>query len=163
MLPSVLEGLATLSAPTALDHSDTVPNRFLDQACNADGQSHGGFSSTHSHPSRARSLASQLGPAPSSQRPLYDCSPAYSHHSWSSSHFCQSLRICSPRHRVSDGHEPCFFLRCSLTWPFLCIDIHQSIRFLLLFSPHRIHGYLLLHYLLEVISLRIPWDCRVIG
>lgn len=27
------------------------------------------------------------------------------------------------------------------------------------FSPRRINGCLLLHYLLEFISLRIPWDC----
>jgi len=93
-----------LSTPTALDHSDALPNRFLDQACSSDHTSHDGHPTTHSHPNPARSLAPQLGPALGSQRSSCDCSPTHPHHSWSSSYICHCLRIWSLRRGVSADH-----------------------------------------------------------
>src|SRR5258708_2011170 len=116
--PSALGGLATLSTPTALDQSDAVPNRFLDQWSGTDRSSHGCHTPTHHHPSRARSLALHLGPAPGSQRSPHDRSPAHSHHSWSSCNLCSRLWLWPP-HGRKGGHKRRLILprpQCSLTW-----------------------------------------------
>jgi hypothetical protein len=43
------------------------------------------------------------------------CSSSYDHAPWSARHLCPLLRLRSPRHCVSNGHEPCCFARLRLT------------------------------------------------
>src|SRR5260370_42487741 len=64
------------------------------------------------------------------------------------------MNILPTWHRLWPG----FFPRCSLPWKLLCIDTHQWLVLSSAFSPHRVNGGLLLSYLLELISLRIPWE-----
>ena len=151
-----------MSTPTALDQSDAVPNRFLNQGSGTNRRSHRCHTPATHHPSRARSLALHLGPAPGSQRSPHDRSPAHSHHSWSSCDLCSCLWLWPP-HSRKGGHKRRLILprpQCSLTWQVFCIDVCQCITPFpstsLLFSTS---GFSL-YWLLAVYSLRIPWVGR---
>jgi hypothetical protein len=146
-----------LSTPTALDQSDALPNRFLEQGSGTDCRSHGCHTPAHHHPSRARSLALSLGPAPGSQRSPHDRSPAHSHHSWSSCDLCSRLWLW-PAHGRRKGHKRRLILprpQCSLTWRVCFIDVCLCIAPFpsLLFSTSGCS----LYWLLAIYSLRITW------
>ena len=148
-----------MSTPTALDQSDAVPNRFLDQGSGTDRRAHRCHTPATHHPSRARSLALHLGPAPGSQRSPHDRSPDHSHHSWSSCDLCSRLWIW-PRHGRKGGHTRRLILprpQCSLTWRVFFLIFGRSITPFpstsLLFSTSGCG----LYWLLAVYSLRITW------
>ena len=152
-----------MSTPTAVDHSDAVPNRFLDQGSGTDRRSHRCHTPATHRPSRACSLALHLGPAPGSQRSPHGRSPAHSHHSWSSCDLCSRLWLWPP-HGRRGGHKRRLILprpQCSLTWRVFFIDFGLCITPFpstsLLFSTSGCGFY----WLLAVYSLRITWDSRL--
>ena len=139
-----------MSTPTALDQSDAVPNRFLDQGSGTDRRAHRCHTPATHHPSRARSLALHLGPAPGSQRSPHDRSPAHSHHSWSSCDLCSRLWLW-PAHGRRKGHKRRLILprpQCSLTWRVFFIDVCLCIAPFPSFLNQRMQSLLVACYLL---------------